>query len=232
MQASGWERQGRNAPGLLGLPSPGLRPPSPRGRGVRFGTDRTDLSRRFISRPSDPLSLRERVGVRVPGASTRLGRAGKECPRVIGVPSPGLRPPSPKGRGFRFGTDRPDLSRRFISRPSDPLSLRERVGVRVPGASTRLGTAGKECPGLLGLPSPGLRPPSPRGRGARFGTDRTDLSRRFISRPSDPLSLRERVGVRVPGASTRLGRVGKECPRVIGVALTRPSATLSQGERG
>ena len=212
-------------PRVIGVPSPGLRPPSPRGRGVRFGTERPDLSRRFISRPSDPLSLRERVGVRAPGASTRLGTAGKECPGLLGVPSPGLRPPSPRGRGVRFGTDRTDLSRRFISRPSDPLSLRERVGVRVPGASTRLGTAGKECPGLLGCPHPAFGHPLPEGEGLDLGRMAPEVHFTAL-RPPLPQGEGWGEGTRCKDPAGN-GREGMS--RVIGGALTRPS---SQGERG
>ena len=61
-----WERQGYWGP------SPGLRPPSPRGRGVGFGTSRTGL------RPPSP---------RGRGVGFGTGRTG-------------LRPPSPRGRGF------------------------------------------------------------------------------------------------------------------------------------
>ena len=45
--------------------------------------------------PNHPLSLWERVGVRVPRRQ-QLPRRG----RVAAQPSPGLRPPSPRGRGF------------------------------------------------------------------------------------------------------------------------------------
>ena len=57
----------------------------------------------------------------------------------------------------------------------DPLSLRERVGVREPRGK-QAGVNGKEWErqGYWG-PSPGLRPPSPRGRGVEFRTGRTGL---------------------------------------------------------
>ena len=56
-----------------------------------------------------------------------------------------------------------------------PLSLWERVGVREPRGK-QAGVNGNEWErqGYWG-PSPGLRPPSPRGRGVGFGTGRTGL---------------------------------------------------------
>ena len=52
-----------------------------------------------------PLSLWERVGVREPRGK-QAGVNGNEWERRDWGPSPGLRPPSPRGRGVRFGTGR------------------------------------------------------------------------------------------------------------------------------
>ena len=66
-----------------------------------------------------------------------------------------------------------DSSPSHFDNPSDSLSLWERVGVRVP----RVRAARWERPakegraGLFGAPSPGLRPPSPGGRGELFIAD-------------------------------------------------------------
>ena len=108
------------------------------------------------------------------------------------------------------------LDSRF-SRPcrNCPLSLWERVGVREPRGK-QAGVNGNEWEreGYWG-PSPGLRPPSPRGRGVGFGTGRTGL------RPPSPDLGRVAFGHPLPeGEGLDLGRVD------------RPSATLSQRERG
>ena len=89
-----------------------------------------------------------------------------------------------------------------------PLSLWERVGVREPRGK-QAGVNGNEWErqGYWG-PSPGLRPPSPRGRGVGFGTGRTGL------RPPSP---------RGRGVGFGTGRTGLRplSPRGRGV-LTRP----------
>ena len=95
----------------------------------------------------DPLSLWERVGVREPRGK-QAGVNGKEWEREgCWGPSPGLRPPSPRGRGVRLGTGRSGL------RPTSPRG--RGVG--------------------FGAGRTGLRPPSPRGRGVRLGTGRSGL---------------------------------------------------------
>ena len=112
----------------------------------------------------------------------------------------------------------------------DPLSLWERVGVREPRGK-QAGVNGNEWErqGYWG-PSPGLRPPSPRGRGVGFGTGRTGL------RPPSPRG-------RGVGFGTRPGKRGwiwdgtglRPSPRERGWIWDgshRPSATLSQRERG
>ena len=222
MQAPGWEGQGRNAPGYWGALT--------RER-VGFGTDRPDLSRRFISRPLRP-PLPQGEGW---GEGTRCkhpaGKGREGMPRVIGAPSPGLRPPSPKGRGVGFGTDRPDLSRRFISRPLRP-PLPQGEGW---GEGTRCkhpaGKGREGMPRVIGAPSPGLRPPSPKGRGVGFGTDRPDLSRRFISRPLRP-PLPQGEGW---GEGTRCkhpaGKGREGMPRVIGAPSPdlRPPSPRGRG---
>ena len=63
--------------------------PLPGGRGVGFAS-------------LLPLSLWERVGVRVSGVSSRLDGVKRWEGRIVGAPSPGLRPPSLKGRGFSY----------------------------------------------------------------------------------------------------------------------------------
>ena len=149
-------------------PSPGLRPPSPRGRGVGFATVRGCPA--HAPPPSGPLSLWERVGVRVLKASSPPGTARNPQAELLGEPSPGLRPPSPRGRGVGFATVRGCPA--HAPPPSDPLSLWERVGVRVAKASSPPGTARNRTGRAVGAPSPGLRPPSPRGRGVGFATVR------------------------------------------------------------
>ena len=103
-----------------------------------------------LSRPCQncPLSLWERVGVREPRGK-QAGVNGNEWERQgYWGPSPGLRPPSPRGRGVGFGGA-------------------GRSGLRPPSPRGR--GAG------FGTGRTGLRPPSPRGRGAGFGTGRTGL---------------------------------------------------------
>ena len=182
---------GKERAGLLGRPHPAFGHPLPEGEG-------------YDSHPSYPLSLWERVGVRVSGASSPLGTAGKDRAGLLGRPHPAFGHPLPEGEGYD-------------SHPSYPLSLWERVGVRVSGASSPLGTAGKDRAGLLGRPHPAFGHPLPEGEG-------------YDSHPSYPLSLWERVGVRVSSASARWERQGRNAPGYWG-ALTRPSATLSQRER-
>ena len=103
-----------------------------------------------------------------------------------------------------------------------PLSLWERIGVREPrGKQAGANGNGWERQGYWG-PSPGLRPPSPRGRGVGFGTvapafghplpEGEGLGLGRSHRPSATLSQRERGWV-WDGSH-------------------RPSATLSQRERG
>ena len=90
--------------------------------------------------------------MRVSSASSPLGTAGKERAGLLGCPHPAFGHPLPKGEGYD-------------SHPSYPLSLWERVGVRVFGASSPLGTAGKERAGLLGCPHPAFGHPLPEGEG-------------------------------------------------------------------
>ena len=105
------------------------------------------------------------------------------------APSPGLRPPSPGGRGFGCVLMQPaDAPVCALSRPSATLSRGERVLLIVPtlergnaaciAVLRPLPAFGHPLPGGEGLiaslcslpmrpfaPSPGLRPPSPGGRG-------------------------------------------------------------------
>ena len=114
----------------------------------------------------DPLSLWERVGVREPRGK-QAGVNGNERERQgYWGPSPGLRPPSPRGRGVGFGTGRTGL------RPPSPRGRgvgfgTGRTGLRPPSPRGR-GVG-------FGTGRTGLRPPSPRGRGVGFGTGRTGL---------------------------------------------------------
>ena len=185
------------------------------------------------SPPSGPLSLWERVGVRVLKASSPPGTARNPQAGLLGRPHPAfghplpkgegldlrryegaqrklaaLRPPLPLGEGWGEGGQgkqpagygkeshrqsywgaltRPPatLSQRergwicdgtrvpsASSPPSGPLSLWERVGVRVLKASSPPGTARNRTGRAIGAPSPGLRPPSPKGRGVGFATVR------------------------------------------------------------
>ena len=113
-----------------------------------------------------PLSLWERVGVREPRGK-QAGVNGNEWERQgYWGPSPGLRPPSPRGRGVGFGTSRTGL------RPPSPRGRgvgfgTSRTGLRPPSPRGR-GVG-------FGTGRTGLRPPSPRGRGVGFGTGRTGL---------------------------------------------------------
>ena len=59
-----------------------------------------------------------------------------------------------------------------------PLSLWERVGVRVSSASSPLGTAGTERRGLLGRPHPAFGHPLPKGEGLDLGRNEATLSQR------------------------------------------------------
>ena len=131
MNGTEWYRQGYW--GALTRPSATL---SQRERGWICDGTRVPTA---CSPPSGPLSQRERVGVRVLKASSPPGTARNRTGRAIGAPSPGLRPPSPKGRGVGFATVRGCPP--HAPPPSDPLSLWERVGVRVLRASSPPGTA-------------------------------------------------------------------------------------------
>ena len=182
---------GKERAGLLGCPHPAFGHPLPEGEG-------------YDSYPSYPLSLWERVGVRVSGASSPLGTAGKERAGLLGCPHPAFGHPLPEGEGYD-------------SYPSYTLSLWERVGVRVSSASSPLGTAGKERAGLLGRPHPAFGHPLPKGEG-------------YDSQPSYPLSLWERVGVRVSGASSPLGTAGKERAGLLGRPHPAFGHPLPEGE--
>ena len=94
----------------------------------------------------------------------------------------------------------------------DPLSLRERVGVREPRGK-QAGVNGNEWErqGYWG-PSPGLRPPSPRGRGVGFGTGRTGL------RPPSP---------RGRGVGFGTGRNAKRTRRFVSVFVRHHTSGLS-----
>ena len=173
-----WERQGYWGP------SPGLRPPSPRGRGVGFGTGRN-----AFGHPRNRLCQ---------NASSQVRKANPSFPRKRESRGPGGDPtrrfPTPPRLDSRFpgcvlqncplslwervGVRATPTAQAAI----DPLSLRERVGVREPRGK-QAGVNGNEWErqGYWG-PSPGLRPPSPRGRGVGFGTGRTaKRTRRFVS---------------------------------------------------
>ena len=229
---------GKERAGLLGCPHPAFGHPLPEGEG-------------YDSYPSYPLSLWERVGVRVCSASSPLGTAGKEGAGLLGCPHPAFGHPLPEGEGYD-------------SYPSYPLSLWERVGVRVSGASSPSGTAGKERAGLLGCPHPafgGVRVSSASSPLGTAGKERAGLlgcphpafghplpeGEGYDSHPSYPLSLWERVGVRVSSASSSLGTAGKEragllgrphpafghpLPEGEGLSLGPNEATLSRRERG
>ncbi len=108
------------------------------------------------------------------GRESKRGGAGK---RRHGTPPPPLDsrfpgrvklPPLPLGEGWGEGHTHGQAA-------IDPLSLWERVGVREPRGK-QAGVNGNEWErqGYWG-PSPGLRPPSPKGRGVGFGTGRTGL---------------------------------------------------------
>ena len=226
LKASSPPGTARNRTGrAVGEPSPGLRPPSPRGRGVGFATVRGCPA--HAPPPSDPLSLWERVGVRVAKASSPPGTARNRTGRAVGEPSPGLRPPSPRGRGVGFATVRGCPA--HAPPPSDPLSLWERVGVRVAKATAPPGTARNEAGRAVGAPSPGLRPPSPRGRGVGFATVRGCPA--HAPPPSDPLSLWERVGVRVLKASSPPSTARNRTGRAIGAPSPglRPPSPRGRG---
>ena len=278
----------RNRTGrAVGAPSPGLRPPSPRGRGVGFATVRGCPA--HAPPPSDPLSLWERVGVRVAKASSPPGTARNPQAELLGSPHPAfghplpegeglglrryegaqrmltaLRPPLPLGEGWGEGAQgncpagygkeshrqscwgaltRPSatLSQRergwvcdgtrvpsACSPPSGPLSLWERVGVRVAKASSPPGTARNRTGRAVGEPSPGLRPPSPKGRGVGFATVRGCPA--HAPPPSDPLSLWERVGVRVAKASSPPGTARNPQAELLGRPHPAFGHPLPEGE--
>ena len=182
---------GKERAGLLGCPHPAFGHPLPEGEG-------------YDSHPSCPLSLWERVGVRVSGASSPLGTAGKERAGYWGAltrPSATL---SQRERGM-------------IRIPLAPSPFWERVGVRVSSASSPLGTAGKERAGLLGCPHPAFGHALPEGEG-------------YDSHPSYTLSLWERVGVRVSSASSPLGTAGKERVGLLGCPHPAFGHPLPEGE--
>ena len=110
----------------------------------------------------------------------------------------------------RFPTP-PRLDSRFRRVCQDcPLSLWERVGVREPRGK-QAGVNGNEWErqGCWG-PSPGLRPPSPRGRGVGFGTGRTGL------RPPSPR-----------GRGFGTGRNAKRTRRFVSVFVRHNTSGLS-----
>ena len=98
-----------------------------------------------------------------------------------------------------------------------PLSLWERVGVREPRGE-QAGVNGNEWErqGYWG-PSPGLRPPSPRGRGVGFGTDRTGL------RPPSP---------RGRGVGFGTGRTAKRTRRFVTVFVRHHTRVCVGKRRG
>ena len=163
-----------------------------------------------LTRPCQncPLSLWERVGVREPRGK-QAGVNGKEWERQgYWGPSPGLRPPSPRGRGVGFGTGRTGL------RPPSPR-----------GRGVGFGTG-----------RTGLRPPSPRGRGVRFGTGRNaKRTRRFITvfvRHHTRTGSWEPMGTRGAGAGgfeTRpYTRVGNRAAPMMPAALPMRAASTRQ----
>ena len=148
--------------------------------------------------------------MRVPKASSPSSDplslwVGVRVPKASSPSSDPLRPPLPLGEGWGEGAQ---------GKQPGPLSLWERVGVRVPKAS-----------------SPSSDPLS---LWERVGVRVPKAS----SPSSDPLSLWERVGVRVPKSTAPPGTARNGTGRAVVApspgrgALTRPSATLSQRERG
>jgi len=123
--------------GSLALPepSPGLRPPSPKGR----GTDPGSVGK---GRPS----LTVRVGVAGNRSMHRLGGS-----LALPEPSPGIGHPLPKGEGPTLAASATETLADGSGWCGGPAAAR-----REP-----------RPPGTLALPepSPGLRPPSPKGRG-------------------------------------------------------------------
>ena len=171
MQAASLDAARNGTTRVVGAPSPGLRPPSPKGRGVGFGTEPGHPSLR------PPLPLGEGWGEGLAMQAASLDAARNGTTRVVGAPSPGLRPPSPKGRGVGFGTERGHPSLR------PPLPLGEGWGE---GPQCKLPVwiwDNEGCWGALTRPSAtlsqrergwiwdGTRPPSPKGRGVGFGTE-------------------------------------------------------------
>ena len=125
-----WMRQGMGQRGLLGRPHPAFGHPLPKGEGL-------DLGRNQATPASDPLSLWERVGVRVSQCKLPVWmRQGMGQRGLLGRPHPAFGHPLPKGEGLDLG------------RNQATLSQRER-----------------------GWIWDGTRPPSPKGRGVRFGTE-------------------------------------------------------------
>ena len=122
---------------------------------------------------SDPLSLWERVGVRVSQCKLPVWmRQGMGQRGLLGCPHPAFGHPLPKGEGL-------DLGRNQATPASDPLSLWERVGVRVSQCKLpvwmRQGTGQR---GLLGCPHPAFGHPLPKGEGLDLGRNQATLSKR------------------------------------------------------
>ena len=121
----------------------------------------------------DPLSLRERAGVRVKCINTHQPTAGTSV-----VVAPLTR------RLTRVGK----IATNHNNQSKDPLSLRERAGVRVKRLNTHQPTAGTSV-----VVAPLTR------RLTRVGKIATSHD----NQSKDPLSLRERAGVRVKRLSLR-----------------------------
>ncbi len=172
-------------------PSPGLRPPSPGGRGVA-ARSRVPLVRWPLTRPTATLSRGERGRGAVSGSFGQMAPhpayghplpGGEGSRRGLGFlwsngPSPSLRPPSPGGRGVA-ARSRVPLVKRPLTQPTATLSRGERGRGAVSGSFGQTAphpAYGHPLPGGEGSrrglgflwsngPSPGLRPPSPGGEG-------------------------------------------------------------------
>ena len=210
--------------GLLGRPHPAFGHPLPEGEGLDLR--RYEGAQRMFTALRPPLPLGEGWGEGAQGKQP--AGYGTESHRqaywgALTRPSATL---SQRERGWVCdGTRVPSA----CSPPSDPLSLWERVGVRVLKASSPPGTARNRTGRAVGAPSPGLRPPSPRGRGV--GLRRYEGAQRMLTALRPPLPLGEGWGEGAQGKQP--AGYGTESHRQgYWGALTRPSATLSQRERG
>ena len=187
MQAARRVRQGIAQAELLGSPHPAFGHPLPKGEGL--GLRRYEGAQRKLAALRPPLPLGEGWGEG--GRCKQPAGYGKESHRQScwGALTRPLATLSQRERGWVCdGTRVPSAS----SPPSDPLSLWERVGVRVLKASSPPGTARNPQAGLLGSPHPAFGHPLPKGEG--LDLRRYEGAQRKLAALRPPLPLGEGWG--------------------------------------